>query len=594
MGRRPSGRQQSLNSSVVTVTNNSVLEDGAESKDIEYADFIKRFDRLDLDEKCKFELIGCKETIKRLQDKIEELFQGGKQDFALLTGPAGTGKTSFVRKLAEQSKDKLNFFYLKSSWMLEKQFGNPEQKIRSIFNEAIEKAPSLIYIDKIDLICPEKRSQIDLKDRIFNVLEDKLENLAETSPKVLVLAATNKPELLDPQLRKPNYFSDEIKFTLPKKQDRIEILKHLTKDFPGKDDIEQIADASHCYSYPDLLKLCRIATKQCNGSLKSALSQFKPIAIKSITTPCPPLRWDDIGGVNNVKRDLQELVIWPLEHRDKFINMGIKSRKGALLYGPPGCSKTMLAQALATESGYNFISVKGPELFSKYVGDSEAAVRKLYRNAREIAPCIIFFDEIDGLAANRNDNQSSSVGEKVVSTLLTELNGIEPLDDVFTIAATNRPNKIDSALLRPGRLRPAIYIPLPNEEDRREIFKVHMKPLKLDFESSSIEEVIQSLAQETAGYSGAEIAEICDVAGTLALRENIENKFIKLDHFQEALKNVKPKTEAEDLKSYREFQRKTFQTEPVKKKTPRRRLKLLNFIKRRSNSSVSADANEVA
>lgn len=552
-----------------------------ESSPVEWLEFIKRFGRPDLEQKSKVKLIGYTETISQIKERIESLLnnKSSGQDFALITGPSGTGKTTIVRKLAE-SYPKLRFFYLKSSWTLEKQFGNPESRIRQLFDEAIDKSPSLIFIDKLDIICLAKRSQNDIKDRVFNVLEDKLESLNALSARVLVLAATDRPEALDSQIRKQCYFSDEIRFTLPNRQDRIEVLSEITSKLNERlttKEIEQISDASHCYLYSDLKKLCKIAQKDYSDAkkgpnkfvaeerppkyhffLRRALSKFKPIAIKSVTTPCPPLRWEDIGGVDEVKKELQESVIWPLEHRDKFQKLGICSNKGAILYGPPGCSKTMLAQALATESGYNFISVKGPELFSKWVGDSEAAVRKLYRNAREIAPCIIFFDEIDGLAPERSDNQSSSVGDKVVAQLLTELNGIEPLDNVFTIAATNRPDRVDGALMRPGRLDPAIYIPLPSENDRAEIFKVHMRPLQLKFDEPK-EVVIGKLAKRTKGYSGAEIANVCRVAGTLALRESLDNEHIEWKHFEDSLDKVKPRTRAEHLKAYAKFHERSLQ-----------------------------------
>lgn len=592
MVRKGQGRQQSLNSSVVTVSNNSILDEGDRAPEIEYSEFIKRFGRPDLGEDSKVTIVGYEKTIAKIESKIDQLLSGKNPDFALITGPSGTGKTTVVRKIAEKhanSKDekkRLTFFYLKSSWTLEKQFGNPENRLRLIFDEAVQKSPSLIFIDKLDLICSEKRSQNDAKDRVFNVLEDKLESLKGLSAKVLVLAATDRPEVLDGQIKKPSYFSDEIRFTLPDQVDRVHVLQHILVDYKNsltKEQIDQIANASHCYSFQDLGKLCNSAFGICQKqekteldfeSLKQAQSEFKPTAIKSITTPCPPLRWEDIGGVDDVKKELQESVIWPLEHRDKFQRLGIRSNKGAILYGPPGCSKTMLAQALATESGYNFISVKGPELFSKYVGDSEAAVRKLYKNAREIAPCIIFFDEIDGFAPERNDNQSSSVGDKVVAQLLTELNGIEPLDNVFTIAATNRPDRVDGALLRPGRLDPAIYIPLPTDKDRKAIFQVHMRPLSLNF-YDSLDDVQTKLAKLTANYSGAEIANVCRVAGTLALRESLNNEHIEWKHFEDALSKVKPRTKIEQLKAYEIFQERSLQsgngarvssnaTEPVK------------------------------
>lgn len=596
MGRR--GPRPSLNSSVVTVTNNSVLDE----RDQDYSEFIKRFGRPDLEEPVKVELVGYEENIEAIRDKIEKLLNSeiSSSEYVLITGPSGTGKTTVVRKLTEQyikktdekeNDKKLTFFYLKASWALEKLFGNPESQLRAIFDEAVQKAPSLIFIDKIDLICVEKRSHNDLKDRIFNILEDKLECLNALSARVLVLAATDRPELLDPQIRKPSYFNDEIKFSLPNKQSRVAFLNSIISQKNNEispEQIEQVAEACHCYSYRDLKKVCELGLDRVRKSgteqklnfdiLRSILSQYKPVAIKSVTTPCPPLHWSDIGGVDDVKRELMESVIWPLHHKEKFQKLGIQSNKGALLYGPPGCSKTMLAQALATESGYNFISVKGPELFSKWVGDSEAAVRKLYRNAREIAPCIIFFDEIDGLAPERSDNQSSSVGDKVVAQLLTELNGVEPLDNVFTIAATNRPDRVDSALIRPGRLDPAIYIPLPSERDRCEILRVHMRPLSLNLNEDR-ETLIKWLASLTEGYSGAEVANVCRVAGTLALRESLDNESIEWKHFADAAKKVKPQTKSGHLEAYEKFQkrsslsdnsdrRSTLSTESQKQVTP--------------------------
>lgn len=528
----------------------------------DYATLIKKFGRPDLERKSGVRLIGYKAVIGTLKQQIENI-STGHVDFALITGPSGTGKTTVVRSIAE-SYNELNYIYLKASWMLQKRFGNPETQLDQIFDEANTRAPTLVFIDDIHRICEKKRSHPDA-NKIFDLLTDKLEFLHGVSARVLVLAATDRPELLDPEIRKPRYFKDEIKFSLPTRQDRFEKLSGiLAKQDIKIKDIEQIAELTHCYLYNDLEELCKIANKDAGrldlDSLRAALSKFKPTAIRNVTTPCPPLRWEDIGGVDNVKRELQESVIWPLEHREKFKRLGIVSNKGAILYGPPGCSKTMLAQALATESGYNFISVKGPELFSKWVGDSEAAVRKLYSNAREIAPCIIFFDEIDGFATERSDNQSSSVGDKVVAQLLTELNGIEPLDNVFTIAATNRPDRVDSALMRPGRLDPAIYIPLPAEGDRAEIFKVHMRPLALKLEGDEAAESLAArLASRTSGYSGAEIANVCRVAGQFALRESLENDHIHWRHFEMALDNVKPRTRVEHLRAYSKFHERSLQ-----------------------------------
>lgn len=577
------GRQKkSLNSSIITVNNNSLLEDVNE---LEYSEFIKRFEEPDSN---GVELIGCADLIGLLKERIEELLDpGSKNDFALLTGPSGTGKTTIVRKLAEHySKQGLSFFYLKSSWTLNRRFGAPEVRLKSLFDEAIRRAPSLIFIDKLDSICSEKRN--DLKDRVFNVLEDEFENLRRA--RVLVLAATNQPEVLDSKMRETRYFSEEIGFTLPKRQDRIEYLEYLlskNKSNLTNKQIEEIADASHCYSYLDLDSLYRIASryvKKCGSviidyaSMRFALSTFKPAATKFITTPHQPLKWEDIGGIEAIKRKLRESIIEPLKHASESPHLGTLLGKGALLYGPPGCSKTMLAQALATESGYNFISIKGPELLSKYVGDSEAAVRKLYRNASEIAPCIIFFDEIDGFTPERNDSHSSSVGEKVVTQLLPVLDGVGPLDKVFTIAATNRPDRIDRALLRPGRLDPAIYIPLPSKSDRREIFKIHMRSWSLKL-GESMDSLVDNLAAQTPGYSGAEIKKICQEAFRLAWRHSPENIIVEWKHFMEALDNVKPGTTRQQLEVYK---RHSGARETIRKKTVLQRIMRALSLKKSS------------
>lgn len=551
--------------------NSSYIESG--DTKLSYAELLRKFDRTDLYDPSDIDFIGYKITKDLIKEKFDNFLSSDGIDFLLITGPRGVGKTTLIKKLAETyvaesiknngHNPRLHYYHLESSLVtIEKQFD-----LIAFFREVTANAPSIVFIDKIDEICMEKK--LDKQDRVtFNLLINKLKNLVATSPKILLIAATNRPEVLDPDITEEGFFSEVVQINLPNQEDRLEILTHLTskaeKSKLTTKDLEQIAQSSTGYSYRLLCKLFKLAQKycvrNCDGylnleSFRWALAECKSSLAKSVTTPCPPLHWDDIGGVDNVKLELQRSVIAPLQMREKFLEYGIVPRRGTILYGPPGCSKTMLAQALATESNYNFISVNGPELFSKWVGDSEAAIRRLYRNAREIAPCIIFFDEIDGLVPKRSESSNSNVGDKVVTQLLTELNGIQPLEKVFTIAATNRPDKIDRALMRRGRLAPMIYIPLPDEKDRREIFRVHTKRMKLQLGDS----IIEKLAKQTEGYSGAEIADVCQVAGEIALFESIgsmKSSEIEWRHFEESLRKVEPQTQEEDLKVHEQFRKR--------------------------------------
>lgn len=576
MGRR-SGRQGTLNSSVVTLTNNSMLAD-----EEPYHEFIKRFNPKPLDE--SIELIGCDASLSALGNKIEFLLNNAnekplEQDFALITGPPKSGKTTVVQKLVSRysrSEDpekpaRLAFFYLDASWALEKQFG--ESRLRSLFDEAIKKAPSLIFIDKVELICAVKRSQNDVRERLFNVLLGELEGLTKESAKVLFLAATSHPELLNPQLKETCLFDSEIRFGLPEKKDRASYLTKVLEQIPNElipGQIEGIAEATHCYTFIELHRLTLLARQLAISEGQSldlpvfdkALSLFKPIAVKSVATPCQPVYWTDIGGYEHVKKKLKS-IITSVEDQESISTKFLRPRIGALLYGPPGCSKTMLAQALATESGYNFICVNGPELFRKYVGDTEAEVRRLYKNAREIAPCIVFFDEIDGFCPPRGDNQNSSIEAKVVTQLLPVLNGVEPLDRVITLAATNRPNRVDRALLRYGRLDQIIYIPLPDEKDRRDIFKLYLRlmPLKLDYDIT-LDEMLDELALKSEGYSGADIACVCKVAGQLARDDGLIGGQLEQRHLMAAFDEVQASVIDEDLKVYESFQKRY---QPVQK-----------------------------
>ncbi|MEM4644759.1 MAG: AAA family ATPase, partial [Archaeoglobaceae archaeon] len=407
----------------------------------------------------------------------------------------------------------------------------------------------------------------------------------ESRGQVIVIAATNRPDAIDPALRRPGRFDREIEIGVPDRDGRKEILEIHTRKMPLAEDVnlDELADLTHGFVGADLEALCKEAAmhalrrvlpeididkeipqevienlKVTREDFMEALKNIEPSAMREVLVEVPKVGWDDIGGLENVKQELKEAVEWPLKYPELFRTTNIKPPKGILLYGPPGTGKTLLAKAVANESNANFISVKGPELLSKWVGESEKHVRDMFRKARQVAPCIIFFDEIDSLAPRRGALGDTHVTERVVSQLLTEIDGLEELRDVVVIAATNRPDLIDPALLRPGRIERHIYIPPPDKEARKEIFRIHLrgKPLAEDVN-------LDELAEKTEGYSGADIEAVCREAGMLAIREVVSKikdekeikeaaKKIKISkkHLEEALKKVKPSLTKEDLRRY--------------------------------------------
>lgn len=549
----PRKLKQSFNSSFVSNKNDSILSEGS-PEDINYSTFIKRFGRDFLNEEiCDF--IGSLDAINALERKINSLLDNThctalrrKLKFSLLTGSSGSGKTAAVRHLGRKYLDRVTFLFLESSWILEKEFGNTRSRLRSLFDEAIKSQPSIIFIDEIDLICPTDKRTTGTRDKEQLIFLDLLKGFKHSDDRVFIFAATNQQELISEKLRNA-YFVDEIHFSFPKKQDRISFFKTKCPDLKDEE-LDNISDLCQHYNIEDLQDLID-NTKELNNNLitidtlKDTRNKFKPPLIKSRITECPKVFWHDIGGVDEIKRELIDTLIWPLRDKEKFSAKGGELTKGILLYGPPGCSKTMLAKACATESGYNFIEVKGPQLISKYVGDSEAAVRKLYREAREIAPCIIFFDEIDGFAPQRSNSNTSSASDRVVTQLLGELNDN---DSVFTIAATNNPEQVDRALLRPGRIYPKVYVPLPCASDRKEIFKVCLRKIcQLD------DLTLDELVSKSEGYSGADIREVCQTALKYALKNDAN---VMLDHFLKALEKVIPDTDLSMLERYENFKLK--------------------------------------
>ncbi|MDI9611378.1 MAG: CDC48 family AAA ATPase [Archaeoglobales archaeon] len=509
----------------------------------------------------------------------------------LLHGPPGTGKTLIAKAVANEVD--AHFISISGPEIMSKFYGESEQRLREIFEEAKQNAPSIIFIDEIDSIAP-KREEVtgEVERRVVAQLLALMDGL-ESRGQVIVIAATNRPDAIDPALRRPGRFDREIEIGVPDREGRKEILEIHTRKMPLAEDvnIEELSDLTNGFVGADLEALCKEAAmhalrrvlpeidiekeipteiienlKVTRDDFMSALKNVEPSAMREVLVEIPKVKWEDIGGLEKAKQELKEAVEWPLKYPEVFRTTNIKPPKGILLYGPPGTGKTLLAKAVANESNANFISVKGPELLSKWVGESEKHVRDMFKKARQVAPAIIFFDEIDSLAPRRGGIGDSHVTERVVSQLLTELDGLEELREVVVIAATNRPDLVDPALLRPGRIERHVYIPPPDKEAREEIFKIHLrnKPLAEDVK-------IEELAEKTEGYSGADIEAICREAGMLAIREALKSgvsreeakeiaKKIKITkkHFEEAMKKVKPSLTQEDLKKY-ELMLKDFQ-----------------------------------
>ncbi len=538
---------------------------------------------------------GLKRELRLVREMIElplkhpELFERlgiEPPKGVLLYGPPGTGKTLIAKAVANEVN--AHFIPVSGPEIMSKYYGESEQRLREIFEEAKENAPSIIFFDEIDSIAP-KREEVtgEVERRVVAQLLSLMDGL-EARGQVIVIGATNRPDALDPALRRPGRFDREIEIGVPDREGRKEILEIHTRRMPLAEDVdlEKLADLTNGFVGADLEALCKEAAmhalrkriekgeidieaeeipeevlenlKVTMEDFMEALKNIEPSAMREVLVEVPKVTWDDVGGLEHAKQELREAVEWPLKYPELFSTLNVRPPKGILLYGPPGTGKTLLAKAVANESNANFISVKGPELLSKWVGESEKHVREMFRKARQVAPCIIFFDEIDALAPRRGMDVGTQVTERVVSQLLTELDGLEELKDVVVIAATNRPDLIDPALLRPGRIERHIYIPPPDKEARKEIFKIHLrgKPLAEDVD-------IDELASKTEGYSGADIEAVCREAAMLAMREAIKPdmsreevkeiaKKIKITkkHLEEAIKKVKPSLTKEDLRRY--------------------------------------------
>ncbi|TMI63863.1 CDC48 family AAA ATPase [Candidatus Bathyarchaeota archaeon] len=539
---------------------------------------------------------GMRPVIQKVREMIElplrhpELFERLGVEApkgVLLYGPPGTGKTLLARAVASETN--ANFYSIGGPEIMSKYYGESEERLRDVFKQAQENAPSIIFIDELDSIAP-KREEVtgEVEKRVVSQLLSLMDGL-QSRGKVVVIGATNRVNALDPALRRPGRFDREIEIGVPDKEGRLEIMQIHTRGMPLAEDVDlkRLAEITHGFVGADLEALAKEAAiralrrilpevnmeaesvpvailnkiKVMNADFLDALKEVEPSAMREVLVEVPDIKWDDIGGLEDVKEELREAIEWPLKYQELFTQMDAKPPKGLLLYGPPGTGKTLLARAVANESEANFISIKGPELLSKWVGESEKAVREVFRRARQAAPCVVFLDEVDSIAPVRGsgigDNQ---VTERIVSQFLTELDGLVELRNVVIIAATNRPDIVDPALLRPGRFDRLLYVPPPGLEARKQIFKIHTRKTPMMPEVN-----LDDLAKMTDGYTGADIASVANTAVMLALKEHIMKsknpeeaqktaKSVKVSrrHFQEALEKIKP-ISSQELQAYQRF-----------------------------------------
>jgi len=528
---------------------------------------------------------GLHEEIMKIREMIElplkhpELFERLGIDppkGVLLYGPPGTGKTLIARAVAYESG--ASFFTINGPEIMSKFYGQSEENLRKTFEEAEKNSPSVIFIDEIDAIAP-KREEVhgEVERRVVSQLLTLMDGLKGRG-KVIVIGATNREDSLDPALRRPGRFDREIEIGVPDRNGRREILQIHTRGMPLAEDVklEELADVTHGFVGADMAALAREAAMSAlrrylpeidldkpipteilskmivtMKDFKEAMKSIEPSALREVLVEIPKVRWDDVGGLHEMKQRLVEAVEWPLKNPEAFKKMGIRPPKGILLYGPPGTGKTLLAKAVATEGNANFLSIKGPEIFSKWVGESEKAIRELFKKAKQAAPSIVFLDELDALAPKRGSYDGSRVTETVVNQLLTSIDGLEQLSDLVIIGATNRPDIIDPSLLRPGRFDELLLVGPPDKEAREEIFKIHTRnmPLTEDVDLSE-------LAELTDGYVGADIESICRQAGMIALRENMDAKEVTKEHFMKALEETSPSIDDEMMAYYEEMNKK--------------------------------------
>jgi transitional endoplasmic reticulum ATPase len=541
------------------------------------------------------ELVKIRETIE-LPMKSPELFKRlgiTPPKGVLLHGPPGTGKTLIAKAVANESG--ASFKVINGPEIMSKFYGESEQKLRETFEEAEKNAPTIIFIDEIDSIAP-KRADVtgEVERRVVAQMLSLMDGLAGRG-QVIVIGATNRVDDIDEALRRPGRFDREIELGVPDQAGRLEILQIHTRSMPLSDDIdiEHLSTVTHGFVGADLAALAREAAMQAlrralphvdaetgdiptdiltnlyvtQADFKSALTDVSPSALREFYVEKPDVKWDDVGGLAKVKLQLEEAVEAPLKRPEVFREMGIRAPKGVLLFGPPGTGKTLLAKAVATESDANFISVRGPEIFNKYVGESEKAIRDIFNKARQTAPCVLFFDEIDAIMGSRGRNDDTGVSQRIVNQFLAEIDGMKTLQNVLVIGATNRADILDPAVLRPGRFDAVVFVPPPDKQARIEIFKVHTKDMPLE---DNVD--FDTLAEMTEGYSGADIEGLCREAAMTAVRDDWKAKPVSMAHFEVAIAETRPSLSPKDMERF------TAMAESVKKRQPQESKVLPGYV----------------
>ncbi|PKK85791.1 MAG: ATPase [Thermoplasmata archaeon HGW-Thermoplasmata-1] len=523
---------------------------------------------------------GLRDQLQKIREMIElplkhpELFDRLGIDppkGVLLHGPPGTGKTLIAKAVANESG--ANFYTINGPEIMSKFYGQSEENLRKTFDEAEKNAPAIIFIDEIDAIAPKREeTHGEVERRVVSQMLTLMDGLKGRG-KLIVIGATNRPDSLDPALRRPGRFDREIQIGVPDRVGREEVLQIHTRGMPKAEgvDLKHVAEITYGFVGADLAALAREAAMNAlrkylpdmdldkpipteilekmevtMEDFKEALRNIEPSALREVLVEVPMVNWDDVGGLADAKQNLKEAVEWPLSNPEAFKRLGIRPPRGILLYGPPGTGKTLLAKAVANESKANFMSIKGPEVFSKWVGESEKAVRELFKKAKQSAPSIVFLDEIDAISPRRGAYEGSShVTESVVNQLLTSMDGLESMEGVVVIAATNRPDMLDPGLIRAGRFDRLIMLGAPDRDARKEVLKIHTKGMPLSDNVS-----LDSLADLTDGYVGADVEALCREAAMLALREDMNSSIVEAKHFEKALTTVRASVTSDIIKYY--------------------------------------------